>query len=245
MDRNIDQINCEYQRLEDAGLLSEKAKQKEKGNYKIRYGITKKPCFKRIDCTKMLPPLHYWICALNHMENFAYHINTPQRLFKNKKRVMRKNQRKGKDAKDAIKKAKNVFIFEGRTKLGILFDSPNSGGTGGSTDGANNSRDFFSENNRDKVLELFKVNKPDKAKIRRILRDINVIARVANSTRKIDVAKFKIFCKDAYIFKIKAFKFASCPVTLHRGYSHLADIIFLNDSMGLGTVSESCLGRIK
>ena len=40
----------------------------------------------------------------------------------------------------------------------------------GSTDGANNARFFFSETNRDLVLNLFKVNRVDKEKIRRILR---------------------------------------------------------------------------
>ena len=138
---------------------------------------------------------------------------------------------------------KKKFITEARETMGLLLDSPSGSGTGGSTDGANNARAFFSEKNRDKVLELYKVSDEDKEKIRRILRDINIIARVANCTRKINVPKFKNFCKDAYIFKVKAFNWPSCPVTLHRGYAHLADIIALNDSLGLGDVSESCLGR--
>ena len=102
MDRNIDQINSEFERLQESGLLEASAKRKEKGDYTIRYGITKKPCFKRIDCTKMLPPLHYWICALDNMENFAYHINTPLEKFARRKRVMGRGKRKGKLAKDAI-----------------------------------------------------------------------------------------------------------------------------------------------
>ena len=112
MNRNIQEINSEFERLNEAGLLEEKEKRKEKGNYKVRYGITKKPCFKRIDCTKMLPPLHYWICSLNHMENFAYHINTAAKHFKNKKRVMRRHQRKGKAAKKAIGKIVYLHVFK-------------------------------------------------------------------------------------------------------------------------------------
>ena len=106
MDRSIQQINCEFEKLHDAGLLTEKEKRKERGNYKIRFGITKKPCFKKIDCTKMLPPLHFWICSLNHMEGFAYHINTPKEKFINKQRVMRRFKRKGKMATEAIGKKK-------------------------------------------------------------------------------------------------------------------------------------------
>ena len=120
-----------------------------------------------------------------------------------------------------IDEAKKALIFKAKTTLGLLLDSPSGSGTAGSTDGANNARAFFSEKNRDKILELFKVRKVEKAKIRRILQDINVIARVANSSRKIDVPKFKTFCKDAYLFKVQAFKWASLPVSLHRG-SHPA-----------------------
>ena len=79
------------------------------------------------------------------------------------------------------------------------------------------------------------------AKIEHCFRDINVIARIANCTRKINVQKFKQFCKEAYVFKVQAFDWPSCTVSLHRGYAHLADIISLNDSLGLGDISESCM----
>ena len=95
------------------------------------------------------------------------------------------------------------------------------------------------------MLDLFNVDDTDRAKIKRILRDINVIGRVANCTRKIDVPKLKAFCKEAYIFKVTAFDWPSLPVSLHRGYSHLGDIILLNDGFGLGDISESCLGKEK
>ena len=150
--------------------------------------------------------------------------------------------RKGKETLKAIAGKKKIFIKEAKDDIGLLLDSPNGGGHGGSTDGANNSRKFFSEKLREKVLDLFKVNARDRAKIKRILRDINVIGRVANSTKKIDVAKLKEFCKEAYIFKIQAFSWPSLPVSLHRGYAHLASVIQLNDGLGLGDVSETCLG---
>ena len=56
------------------------------------------------------------------------------------------------------------------------------------------------------------------------------------------MTKLKEFCKEAYIFKVKSFDWVSLPVAQHRGYSHLPDIIQLNDGIGLGDVSESCLG---
>ena len=170
MDRNIMQLNNDFIRFNDAGLLTEAAKRKEKGNYHIRNGLTKKPCFKKLDFTKMLPPLHYWICALNHIESFAYIINTPKEKFPAKKHVMGKGKRKGPIATKAIEESKKKFISKARDTLGILLDSPNGSGNGGSTDGANNARFFFSESNRELVLDLFEVDDVDRAKIRRILR---------------------------------------------------------------------------
>ena len=174
MDRSVDQLNSEYDRLESAGLLTDKAraKQSREKDYHTRNGITKKPIFKKIDLTKMLPPLHLQICSLNHIENFAYRINTPKKKFKNNKRVMGKGgPRQTKELKKAIKDSKNNFIAEAKKPpLGLLLDSPSGVGTGGSTDGANNSRNFFSEKLRENVLDLFKVGARDRAKIKQILR---------------------------------------------------------------------------
>ena len=130
MDRSQEELNNEFTRLNDAGLLTDAAKRKEKGNYHFRNGLTKEPCFKKIDCTKMLPPLHYWLCSLKHIENFAYILNTPKEKFPKNKRVMGKGSRKGKVAKKAFEEKKKEFIFKARDTLGILLDSP-GGGNGG------------------------------------------------------------------------------------------------------------------
>ena len=51
MDRNVDQLNSEFERLDSAGLLTAKAraKQSREKDYHARNGITKEPIFKKID----------------------------------------------------------------------------------------------------------------------------------------------------------------------------------------------------
>ena len=172
MDRNGD-LQSEYERLESAGLLTAKAraKQSREKDYHARNGATKPAIITKIDLTKFLPPLHYLICSLNHIESFAYRINTKLEKFLNKKRVMgRGGKRQEKETMKAINESKKKLIKEAKETIGLLLDSPNGGGNGGSTDGANNSRQFFSEKNREKVLDLFKVDARDRAKIKRILR---------------------------------------------------------------------------
>ena len=173
MDRNVDQLNSEFERLDSAGLLTARAraKQSREKDYHTRNGITKEPIFKKIDLTKMLPPLHYQICSLDHIENLAYRINTPAEKFLNQKRVMGKGgPRQTKATIKAIDDSKKALIKEAKTTCGLLLDSPNGAGTAGSTDGANNARDFFSEKLREKVLDLFKVDARDRAKLKQILR---------------------------------------------------------------------------
>ena len=72
MDRNIEQLNSEFIRLNDAGLLTDKARAKQcrQKDYHTRNGITKEPVFKKLDATKMLPPLHYMLCSLRHIGRF-------------------------------------------------------------------------------------------------------------------------------------------------------------------------------
>ena len=69
MDRSVEKLNSDYIRLNNEGLLTAKAraKQSREKDYHTRNGLTKEPIFKSIDCTKMLPPLHYLICSLNHI----------------------------------------------------------------------------------------------------------------------------------------------------------------------------------
>ena len=172
MDRNGD-LQSEYERLESAGLLTKKAraKQSREKDYHARNGVTKPPIVTKIDLRKMLPPLHYLICSLNHIENFAYRINTPVAKFKNNKRVMgRGGPRQTKATLKAIGESKKKLQKEAKETVGLLLDAPSGGGNGGSTDGANNARKFFSEKIREKVLDLFKVDARDRAKIKRILR---------------------------------------------------------------------------
>ena len=64
---------------------------------------------------------------------------------------------------------------------------------------------------------------------------------VANCTRKIDTKKLKQFCTDANVYSVQAFPWASVTPSTHRAMSHLAEAIELNDSYGLGQISETCL----
>ena len=54
-----------------------------------------------------------------------------------------------------------------------------------------------------------------------MLRNSNVIIRVMNSmSRPVNMEKFKKFVKDAYLFRVEAFPWATVPDAVHNAYGH-------------------------
>ena len=75
-------------------------------------------------------------------------------------------------------------------------------------------------------------------KIEKRLQQNNVIARVANSKRKIKTERFRKYLKEAMIFRKKHWSWAYLPNAIHEAYGHLVDAIIANGGRGLGQRSE-------
>ena len=68
-----------------------------------------------------------------------------------------------------------------------------------------------------------------------MLRNSNVIARVMNSkSRPVNMEKFEKFVKDAYLFRVQAFTWASVPDAVHNAYSHTLKKMRKIGGFGLG-----------
>ena len=65
--------------------------------------------------------------------------------------------------------------------------------------------------------------------------------RVISSRRKVDMELFPQLCEDFAICLVSAFPWARMNHTLHGTVQHSAEIIELNDSFGLGALSEEGL----
>ena len=117
--------------------INERGELKKQGKKakKKRLGLTKEPLFR--DCYdphKCLPPLHYLLCELSQVEQFLYHYNA-RKSFPNHIPLMgvgvglAKNEQQMKD----VDNAKHRIIDKALKTMGILLDSPDSGGTAGNT----------------------------------------------------------------------------------------------------------------
>ena len=106
----------------------------------------------------------------------------------------------------------------------------------------NSARQFFSAKLRPDVLLLFDAKDDQEMKdIEFLLQNCSIVCRIANCTRKVDVAKLTKFCKTAYLHFVKAFPWANLTQTYHRSFGHLIELIELNNGYGLGKWSETCL----
>ena len=65
--------------------------------------------------------------------------------------------------------------------------------------------------------------------------------RVANSSERIYWGSFQDFCQRAYEHHVESFEWLSITPTFHRGCSHFAEAIELNDGYGLGQLTEGAL----
>ena len=89
--------------------------------------------------------------------------------------------------------------------------------------------------------ELHDATDEEKENIWKMLRDNSIIARVANSSERIYWGYFGDFCQKAYEHHVESFPWLSITPTFHRGCSHFAEAIELNDGYGLGQLTEGAL----
>ena len=98
-------------------------------------GLTKEPLFRdEYDPHKCLPCLHYLLCELGFVEQLLYHFNA-RKAFLNDTPLMGVGVGlcKTRDQMKAVNDAKHAIIDQALNTMGILLDSPDSGGTAGNT----------------------------------------------------------------------------------------------------------------
>jgi hypothetical protein len=72
----------------------------------------------------------------------------------------------------------------------LLLDAPDPHGNGGTTDNGNNAREFFHPKNHEGVMDPFDVSSEQREALRNILKGLNTVLRVINSSQEMKV----IYC---------------------------------------------------
>ena len=81
----------------------------------------------------------------------------------------------------------------------------------------------------------------ERENLRKLLQYANVICRIVNSTRKIDVDKFEKYCKAAYEHAITHFDYCNIAPSIHRIWAHCGEKMRKMGNVGLGQLSETPL----
>ena len=127
-------LECQASGLMDKNDRGELRNQSKKAKKKL-LGLTKEPLFRDVyDPHWCLPPLHYLLCELSFIEQLLYHFNA-RKSFPNDYPLMGigVGLSKTKDQMKAVNDAKHRVIDKAKLTMGILLDSPDSGGTAGNT----------------------------------------------------------------------------------------------------------------
>ena len=91
-------------------------------------------------------------------------------------------------------------------------------------------------------MDLYKTSdERERAGLRTLLQNLNVILRVLGSREMIETEDYKLFCLDTYILFNKLFPWFEVSQSVHRYLAHGADVIAMNGSMGLAQLSEGPL----
>ena len=106
----------------------------------------------------------------------------------------------------------------------------------------NVAKAFFSEKNRDLVLQLFNCAAHDlHDDLKDLLMRYSVILRLINSRETIRVDKFREFCLETYIIHLETLPWMDVSPSVHRYLAHSADAILVNGGKGLAQISEAPL----
>ena len=234
IERSIESVQQLYEELVETDEDGNEYIPTKPNDYHIRQGLTQKPLTSQ-DVAQNFPILHAKLRSLSFFEQIAYRLNSNVP-------IMGRGKRMNTYQKEKIAVAKKEFINEARKNCQIILDSPRC--DGGSSDDGNTARRFFSSENREAVVHLFKGTVHEKAVIRELLQNFSVILRVISSKNLVDVDSFEEFCNQTYILLCQNFPWVSVTTSVHRLLGHSAERIRLNQGFGLGLISEEGLEAV-
>ena len=108
-------------------------------------------------------------------------------------------------------------------------------------DTANTARRVFGPEKRAAVVSLFQTEGIEAPNLKILLMMFNVVARVVNSVRGVNVDEFEKFCKNTYLQSLHTFPFCNISDAIHRILGHVCEKMRKLGNTGCGQMSENSL----
>jgi hypothetical protein len=209
------------QLLKDDGEI-----EKSKDDYNTRQGLTSKPLSSSDQ--HFITITHQYINGVTWILKIMYHLRSS--LLNWSERGVIKEQ---------INKARELVLNEIEKATGLRLDKCELTGNSGTSTTGGQGRRFFSFELRKAIVKTVPFNY--QKSFEKLLHLYSVILRVVSSTESVDVPKFRQLTVDFAVLIAKEFPWIDYSMTTHSLIFHSAELIFRNNSRGLGEISEEAL----
>lgn len=146
---------------------------------------------------------------------------------------------RGKMVKNRIKKAWEIILNEIQASTGLRLDQCDSSGNSGTNTTGDQVREFFSYELRNSTIKA--VPKARQNNFKRLIQLYSVILRVVSSIECVKIQKFRQLTTDFALFVAKEFNWIEYSMAVHSLVFHSAELVYRNNSVGLGKLSEEAL----
>ena len=146
---------------------------------------------------------------------------------------------RGEAVKDRISKAQEIVLNEIQASTSLRLDQCDSSGNSGTSTTGDQGRKFFSYELRNSIIKA--VPKAQQNNFKRLIQLYSVILRVVSSTECVKIQNFRQLTTDFVLFVAKEFNWIEYSMTVHSLVFHTAELIYRNNSVGLGELSEEAL----
>ena len=207
---------------------------RKKGDYKIRKGVTQIPITKENHNT--IHPLHCILRCFGWIYKICYHAVAGHLTWSEAKVSV--SNRTGR-ALEFLNQAKEEIQADIKKDIGVLVEKPDPTGHGGSSTTGNVAKTLLNNGNRFSLTKGIN-NSELREKNDKIILNVAVILGLINSNRKIDVVKYKEFCRETMLL-VKSVSWIKFTPTAHSVLAHSPELVEQNHGFGLLNYTESGL----
>ncbi|CAF1467991.1 unnamed protein product [Didymodactylos carnosus] len=209
------------QLLKDDGEI-----EKSKDDYNTRQGLISKPLLSSDQ--HFITITHQYINGVTWILKIIYHLRSSVLNWSERGVI-----------KEQINKARELVLNEIEKATGFRLDKCELTGNSGTSTTGGQGRRFFSFELRKAIVKTVRSNY--QKSFEKLLQLYSVILRAVSSTESVDVPKFRQLTVDFSVLIAKEFPWIDYSMTTHSLIFHSAELIFRNNSRGLGEISEDAL----
>ena len=205
--------------------------QRRVGDYDVRKGVTQEPI--TTEDMNTLHPLHNLLRCFGWLFKICYHATAGHFSWSEAKLDV---SNRVAHALEFLKIAKESIQEKVKSATSITLEKADPTGHGGTSTTGNVAKAMLNTENR-KLLTQGIDSTELRGKIDTIVLNMSVILSIINSSKKVNVDEYRVFCRDTYIL-VASLEWIEFTPSAHIVLAHSPDLIDQNHGMGLLNYTE-------